>query len=221
MVKLKDLIDESVLGDARKIDQFARDHGKSLPSIEQTLRLVLDVDTDRLREVGKDIWGVGGGDGADLVGKSFGACLDELDRANDQTSAWTGEANNAYVRRVEQIKRAIEGMEKPSEDVGKSLVKIADAWDQVFGTTFADILAIIGLILSIIGMVAAVVTAIVAGWTGVGAVVGLILGVLSLLVGAVSVWWTIHSEEKAKIKALTEASATAEKTMTAAHTSNP
>jgi hypothetical protein len=52
-------------------------------------------------------------------------------------------------------------------------------------------------------------------------VVGLILGVLSLLVGAVSVWWTIHSEEEAKIKALTEASATAEKTMTAAHTSNP
>lgn len=218
---LKDLIDEDVLADARKIDQFAKEHGKSLPSIENTLRLVRDVDTDQLRTVGKDVWGIGGEEGADLVGKSFDACIQGLGKANEQTSAWTGDANNAYVRRVNRTKGAIGGMEKPSQDVGKALVAIADAWDQVFGHSFADILAIIGLILSIIGVAVALIVEIVAGWTGIGAVVGLIIGVLSILVGAVSIWWTMHSQEQAKIEALQEASKQAEETMTSAKQSKP
>lgn len=221
MVKLKDLIDDGVLADARKIDSFAKEHGQSVPSIEHTLRLVRDIDTDRLRSVGKDVWGIGGEDGKDLVGKSFDACQSGLDKANQQTAAWTGDGNNAYVQRVNQTKKAIEGMEKPSQDVGKALVQIADAWDQVFGSSFADILSIIGLILSIIGFAVALVVEIVAGWTGIGAVIGLIIGVLSILVGAVSIWWTIHSQEQAKIEALTEASKQASETMTSAKESKP
>ncbi|WP_158896151.1 hypothetical protein [Amycolatopsis anabasis] len=220
-MKLKDLIDEGVLADARKIDSFAKEHGKSVPSIENTLRLVRDIDTDRLRKVGKDVWGIGGEDGADLVGKSFDACIAELSKANEQTSAWTGDANNAYVKRVNKTKGAIEGMEKPSQDVGKALVAIADAWDRIFGSSFGDILAIIGLILSIIGVAVAVIVEIAAGWTGIGAVIGLIIGVLSILVGAVSIWWTIHSNEQAKIEALNEASKQATETMNSANTSAP
>lgn len=220
-MKLKDLIDEGVLADARKIDAFAKEHGKSIPSIENTLRLVRDIDTDRLRKVGQDVWGTGGEDGADLVGKSFDACITELSKASEQSAAWTGDANNAYVKRVNKTKGAITGMEKPSKDVGKALVAIADAWDQIFGSSFGDILAIIGLILSIIGVAVAVIVEIVAGWTGIGAIVGLIIGVLSILVGAVSIWWTMHSNEQAKIEALTEASAQATETMNSADTSAP
>ncbi|OLZ52104.1 hypothetical protein [Amycolatopsis keratiniphila] len=220
-MKLKDLIDEGVLADARKIDSFAKEHGKSIPSVENTLRLVRDIDTDRLRTVGQDVWGVGGEGGANLVGKSFDACVAELSKANEQSAAWTGDANNAYVKRVNKTKGAITGMEDPAKDVGKSLVAIADAWDQIFGSSFADILAIIGLALSIIGVIVAVIVEIVAGWTGIGAVIGLIIGVLSILVGAVSIWWTMHSNEQAKIEALTEASVQATETMNSANTSAP
>ncbi|HET9142707.1 hypothetical protein [Actinophytocola sp.] len=44
---MKDLIDEDVLADARKIDNFTRKYDPSQPSIENTLRLVRDVDTRR------------------------------------------------------------------------------------------------------------------------------------------------------------------------------
>jgi hypothetical protein len=100
LVWLKDLIDDAVLEDARKIDKFAQEHGKSLPSIEHTLRLVRDVDSGRLRTVGKDVWGVGGEDGANLVGKSFQDCISGLSKASEQTAAWSDDANNAYVHRV-------------------------------------------------------------------------------------------------------------------------
>jgi len=214
---LKELIDDSVLADARKIDDFARDHGQNLPSIEHTLRLVRDIDTDRLRTVGKDVWGVGGEDGADLVGTSLNACIGGLSKASEQTAAWTGNANNAYVHRVDQTKKALESMERPAQDVGQALVRIADAWDQIFGTSFLDILAIIGLVLSIIG----VVVAIIVGLTGVGAIVGLIIGIISLLVAAVSIWWTIHSNEQAKIEALDNASQQATETMNSANAGKP
>jgi hypothetical protein len=214
---LKELIDDSVLADARKIDDFARDHGQNLPSIEHTLRLVRDIDTDRLRTVGKDVWGVGGEDGADLVGTSLNACIGGLSKASEQSAAWTGNANNAYVHRVDQTKKALESMERPAQDVGQALVRIADAWDQIFGTSFLDILAIIGLVLSIIG----VVVAIIVGVTGVGAIVGLIIGIISLLVAAVSIWWTIHSNEQAKIEALDNASQQATETMNSANAGKP
>jgi hypothetical protein len=214
---LRDLIDDSVLADAGKIDKFAQDHGHSLPSIEHTLRLVRDIDTDRLRTVGKDVWGIGGQDGADLVGSSFLACTTGLSRANEQTSAWTGNANNAYVHRVNQTKKALEDMEKPAQDVGQALVRIADAWDQIFGSSFLDILAIIGVVLSAIG----VVVAIIVGVTGVGAIIGLIVGIISVIVGAVSIWWTIHSNEQAKIEALTNASEQASQTMSSADKVKP
>lgn len=214
---LKDLIDDGVLADAREIDNFLKDHGESLPSVEHTLRLVRDIDTDRLRKVGKDVWGTGGEDGKDLVGRHFDACIEDLDLANQQTSAWTGDAHNAYAERVNKIKKGLNDMRKPSADVGDALVAIADAWDQVFGRSFADILAIIGLVLSIIGVIVALVVEIAAGWTGIGAVVGLVIGILSILVGAVSIWWTIHSQEQAKIDALEEAGTQATETMTSAN----
>jgi type II secretory pathway pseudopilin PulG len=36
--------------------------------------------------------------------------------------------------------------------------------------------------------------------------VGLIIGIISIIVGAVSIWWTIHSNEQAKVEALENAS---------------
>lgn len=214
---LRDLIDDGVLADARKIDSFLREHGEQLPSLESTLRLVRDIDVDRLRQVGEDVWGTGGEAGANLVGTHFDGCIKGLDLANQQTSAWTGDAHNAYVTRVDKIKAGIDGMRRPSVDVGEALVAIADAWDQVFGRSFGDILAIIGLILSIIGVIVALVVEVLAGWTGIGAVVGLVIGVLSIIVGAVSIWWTIHSQEQAKIDALAAAGAEATETMTSAN----
>lgn len=216
-MKISDLIDETVLADARKIDSFAREHGAGLPSLENTLRLVRDVDTDRLRNVGKNVWGVGGEEGADLVGTSFDKCIAELDRANRESAAWTGNASNAYANRVDKTKAAMNGMRKPSQDVGQALVEIADAWDRVFGNSFGDILAIIGLILSIIGVIAALI----AGFSGKGAVLGLIIGVLSIIVGAVSIWWTIKSNNDAKVEALQSASTQAEETMTSAASATP
>ncbi|SFQ22383.1 hypothetical protein SAMN05421810_105241 [Amycolatopsis arida] len=214
---LKDLIDEGVLADARKIDDFLRERGQSLPSVENTLRLVRDIDSDQLRKVGKEVWGTGGEDGEGLISKHFDQCVEDLDRANRQTAAWTGDASNAYATRVDKIKAGINDMRRPSADVGDALVSLADAWDQVFGRSFGDILAIIGLILSIIGVIVALVVEIAAGWTGIGAVVGLVIGVLSILVGAASIWWTLHSQEQAKIDALEAAGEEATETMTSAN----
>lgn len=218
---LKDLIDDGVLSDAREVDNFLAQHGESLPSVEQTLRLVRDIDTDRLREVAEDVWGTGGEGGKDLVGTKFDACVEKLDLASRQTAAWTGEANNAYATRVGKIKKGLDDMRKPSADVGDALIEIADAWDQVFGRSFADVLAMIGLALSIIGVIVAVAVEIAAGWTGVGAVVGIVIGILSVIVGAVSIWWTIHSQEQAKIDALNAAGKEAQETMTSANKTTP
>ncbi|EIE98287.1 hypothetical protein [Saccharomonospora glauca] len=103
---LKDLIDEDLLTDARKVDSFLRDHGEDLPSIENTLRLVRDIDTDRLRTVAKDVWGTGGEAGKDLVGTKFDACITKLDEARRESSSWTGDGKNAYAQRIEKIKKA-------------------------------------------------------------------------------------------------------------------
>jgi hypothetical protein len=214
---LRDLIDDGVLADARKIDGFLRDHGEPLPSLEDTLRLIRDIDSDHLRRVGKDVWGTGGEDGRNLVGAHFDDGIEGLDLANRQTSAWTGDAHNAYATRIDKIKGGINDMRRPAADVGDALVAIADAWDQVFGRSFADILAIIGLILSIIGVIVALVVEVLAGWTGIGAVVGLVIGVLAIIVGAVSIWWTIHSQEQSKIDALEAAGVEATETMTSAN----
>ena len=96
MSLLENLIDEDVLADARKIDKLTRKYDPGRPSIEKTLRLVRDVNTDVVRRVGREVWGVGGTEGADLVRTSFDSCVTELDRAVTQASAWTGEAKNAY-----------------------------------------------------------------------------------------------------------------------------
>src|ERR1043165_3602969 len=104
MSLLKDLIDEGVLADARKIATFTRKHDPSQPPIEQRLKLSRDVAPDVVRRIGRDVWGVGGTEGADLVRTSFDKCVKELDRANNQAAAWTGEAKNAYVDRIDQIK---------------------------------------------------------------------------------------------------------------------
>src|SRR5262249_50772356 len=114
---LKDLIDDGVLADAHKIDGFLRDHGEALPSLESTLRLIRDIDSDHLRQVGQDVWGTGGEDGRNLVGARFDDGIEDLDLANRQTSAWTGDAYNAYATRIDKIKAGINGMRRPAIDV--------------------------------------------------------------------------------------------------------
>lgn len=218
---LEDVIDDGLLSDAREVDSFLREHGEDLPSVENTLRLVRDISTDRLRTVAEDVWGTGGEEGNDLIGTKFDACVAKLDEAIRESSAWTGDGKNAYALRIEKTKKALDSMRKPSADVGQALEEIADAWDQVFGRSVADILALIGLALSIIGVVVALIVEISAGWTGVGAVVGLVIGILSILVGAVSIWWTIHSNNQAKIDALQAAGTEAQETMTSADKAAP
>lgn len=219
-----DLIDESVLADARKVDDFVKSHGPDLPSVENTLRLIRDIDTDVLRRIARDVWGTGGEEGADLVGTSFTECVERLDAANKQSSAWTGDANNAYVQRVDQIKAAIDGkdgqggMRKPSVDVGQALVGLADGWDQIFGSgTVGEILTYLGVALSAIGL--AVSFGLDA--TVVGIPVGVVVGILSLLVGVASVWWGMHSAEEAKVDKAEEAIREATETMRAAKKAKP
>lgn len=215
-MKVKDLIDESVLNDARKVDGFVKEHGRSLPSIEQTLRLVRDIDTDGLRKVGKEVWGTGG-EGSDLVGTSFDDCIAQLDKASTNAAAWTGEGKNAFSERVKRTKSAMNGMRGPAEDVGKSLVAIADAWDQKFGHSMADILTIIGVIVAAIGVVVAVAT----GWTGVGAIIGLVVAVIGLIVAVASYLVAENDKEQAKIESLHDAGREATETMKAAKKSKP
>lgn len=215
-MKVADLIDESVLTDARKVDDFVKEHGERQPSIENTLRLVRDIDTDGLRRIGKDVWGTGG-EGNDLIGRSFDDCLAELDKASTNAAAWTGNAKNAYSERLTRTKNAINGMRGPAEDVGKSLVAIADAWDEKFGHSLADILTIIGVIVAIIGVIVAIAT----GWTGVGAVIGLVVAVIGLIVAVASYLVAEHDKEQAKIDSLHDAGREATETMEAAKKTKP
>ncbi|WP_019809130.1 hypothetical protein [Saccharomonospora halophila] len=221
MAPLSEMIDEQVLADAGKVDSFVREHGENLPSVENTLRLVRDIDTDRLRAVATSVWGVGGEDGAGDFGKNVESCVTELDEAVSRAASWTGEAKNAYSERIEKIKTALGDMKPPAEDVGIALREVADSWDQLFGRSVADILALIGAAVSVIGLIATVVIEVAAGWTGVGAVIGLVIGIISVLVGVASIWWTIRSNEQSKIEALETASAEAQETMTSAQGATP
>lgn len=218
MSLLKDLITEDVLADAGKVDKFVRKYDPSQPSIESTLRLVRDVDTDALRRIGRDVWGVGGSEGADLVRTSFDACAGELDRAVSQASSWTGKAKNAYGDRINQIKGGagqsggLNAMRSPSEDVGQALVALGDAFDQFFGGTMADIFTILGVIIAAIGLV----IEIVAWWTGAGAIIGLVVAIVGLLIAACGFYFSRKAVEENKIKKLEAASAAASQTMTTA-----
>ena len=219
MSLLKDLIDDGVLADARKIDDFTRKYDPSQPSIENTLRLIRDVDTDALRRIGRDVWGVGGTEGADLVRTSFDKCVKELDRGIGQASAWTGEAKNAYADRINQIKGGegqpggLHAMRSPAEDVGQALVAMGDAFDQIFGGTWADVFTIIGVVVAAIG----VVVAFIAGWTGVGAIIGLIVAIVGLIVSACGFYFSQHAVEENKISKCEAASAAASQTLTTAN----
>ncbi|RJQ74125.1 hypothetical protein D5S17_23700 [Pseudonocardiaceae bacterium YIM PH 21723] len=214
---IKDLIDEGVLSDARKIDKFAIKHGAGAPSIENTLRIIRDVDTDTLRRIGNDVWGVGGSGGGDLVRHKLEDCVGLLTKATVEASTWTGNANNAYKVRIDKTIATVNGMKSTSEDVGQSMVKMADQFDQIFGRSWADILTIIGLIMAIIGVVVAVLT----GWSGVGAVVGLILAVIGLITAAASYYISVHDLEEKKIKSVEEAAAAAVKTMESLNKATP
>ncbi|WP_317493280.1 hypothetical protein [Haloechinothrix sp. LS1_15] len=211
------MIDESLLADAREIDAFIAGEGESLPSLENTLRLVRDVDTDRLREVGKDVWGTGGSDGGNLVGSSFDECIIDLNKAMNQAASWTGDANNAYTNRVDRTKGAINEMRDPAVDVGNALVNIADAWDENFGHSVADILTIVGFVIAAIGVVVAAVTS----FTGVGAIVGLVVAIIGLLISAASIAWGIYETERTKVDALESAGQAARETMTSAEGREP
>ena len=211
-MKLRNLIDEDVLEDAREIDDFVRKHDNSLPSLENTFRLVRDIDTEVLRRVGNDVWGVGGSPGGDLVRTSFDGCIGELDRATAQASAWTGAANNAYKEHIDKIKKAINDMRSPSEDVGEALVAMGDAFDQLFGRTWVDILTIMGLVIAAIGVIVAVVFFA----TGIGAIIGLVVAIIGLIIAAASFYVSMSTVEENKIKALEVASAAAIQTMESA-----
>lgn len=223
MSLLKDLIDEDVLADARKIDKFTRKHDPGLPSIENTLRLIRDVDTDVPRRVGRDVWGVGGSEGADLVRTSFDKCVTELDRAVSQAGAWTGEAKNAYGDRINQIKgsedqhRGLHAMRSPAEDVGQALVDMADSFDSRFGESVADIFTVIGLVIAAIGAVVAIATF----ETGVGAIIGLVIAILGLIVAVVCQVAAENSYYQNHVTACEDASAAASTSLSSAQLASP
>jgi hypothetical protein len=206
---IRDLIDEGVLSDARKVDQFVKKYDPGHPSIENTLRLVKDVDTDTLRRIGKEIWGVG--ESGDLVRVSFDNSTGELDRASNQASAWTGDANKV---RIDQIKKSLNDMRSPSQDVGRALVALGDTFDSIFGGTLVDILTILGLIIAIIGVI-------VFFETGIGAIIGLVVAVIGLLISAAGFYFSMQAVEENKIKALDEASKTAQQTLGTAGQTTP
>lgn len=216
-MQLRDLITEDVLEGAAEIDAFVQKHGPDLPSLNSTLRLVRDVSTDRLRTVGKDVWGTGGEGGADLVGNSFDNCIVELDRASTSAASWTGDGKNAYSQRLTKTKKALNDMREPSEDVGQGLVAIADAWDQKFGHSLADIITIIGVVVAIIGVIVAVVFF----ETGIGAVIGLVVAIIGLIIAVASFIVAENDKEQAKIDALNSAGQEAEETMTSANSTKP
>ena len=208
------MIDEGVLSDAREIDNFVRKYGPGgIPSLESTLRIVRDVHPDTFRTIAKDVWGVGGSGGADLVGSSFDGTIEQLDNAINQAASWTGQAKNAYGDRMEQIKTAINDVRKPSQDVGKALEGIADAYDFGWTDMFNNILTIMGLVIAAIGAIAAVIIGIVAGWTGFGAVVSLVIAIISLIIAAAAVWWSLQVQADEKIKSLEAAAVAASTTV--------
>lgn len=210
-MSLADLIDESVLTDARKIDNFVKEHGPDLPSVENTLRIIRDVHPDTFRRVGRDVWGVGGSEGADLVGNSFNACVEQLDNAINQAASWTGQAKNAYGDRLKKIKNAINDMRQPSQDVGRTLEDIADAYEVKFSDIFNNVLSLIGLAVAAISVAAAVIIGVVAGWTGFGAIVSLVLAIFGLLVAVAAIWYAAKVKADQKIAILQEASRTSSK----------
>lgn len=210
-MKLADAIDESVLSDARKVDDYARKQGSSLPSVEKTLRIIRDIDPDALRKVAKDVWGTGGSDGKDLVGNSFNECITELDTASRNAAGWTGEAKNAYSERVTQTKSAINGMRKPSRDVGQALENIADVWDEAWGSTTAKVISLIGVVVAIIGVVLAVPTG----------GISLIASIVGLLASAAAIVWSEKQKEHNRVEALESATADAKQTMKSANKAEP
>jgi hypothetical protein len=100
-------------------------------------------------------------------------------------------------------------MRSPSEDVGQALVAMGDAFDQIFGHTMADVFTILGLVVSAIGLV----VAIIAGWTGVGAIIGLIVAIIGLIVSACGFYFSRKAVEENKIKSCEAASAAAVQTL--------
>lgn len=210
-MKLADAIDESVLADARKVDQAAREKGESLPSVEKTLRIVRDIDPDALRRVGRDVWGTGGTDGRDLVGNSFADCIAQLDNATKKAASWTGEAKNAYSERVEQTKSAVNGMREPAVDVGQALEGIADAWDEAWGSTASKIITIIGIVVAIIGVALAIPTG----------GLSLIVSVVGLIATAAGAFLSEKQKEHNRIEALKDATTNAKETMKSANKAEP
>ena len=103
-------------------------------------------------------------------------------------------------------------MRSPSEDVGEALVAMGDAFDQLFGRTWADILTIMGLVIAAIGVIVAVVFFA----TGIGAIIGLVVAIIGLIIAAASFYVSMSTVEENKIKALEVASAAAIQTMESA-----
>lgn len=214
---LRDMIDESVLADASKIDRFLSDNGVNMPSVANTLRIIREIDPQVFRRVAEDVWGVGGSDGRALFVANTEACDRKLTDAANGASAWTGEAKNAYSQRIALIKEGIQSMEEPAENMGKALQEIADAFEFTISDIFNNVLSIVGVAVTVIGLVVSII-----GWicgaTGVGAVVGIVAGIVGLLAGIGTIIVTVHSRAEAQNTSLTDGSSTAQTTMDKAKT---
>lgn len=172
-----------------ELDAWARRLGLQFPLVDVVD--LLTIDTDTLRRVGTDVWGLDS-QPSQIQQTLTATSADMWDTYNRNVAhTWQDTASAAFERRLTAIRNVLTGdpygggVPGVSQDlpvVGGALVALADEFEirglEVVGWVITGLGAIIsaaGLVVAIVGL----------GAGGVGAIVGLVIAIIGMIVSAI------------------------------------
>jgi hypothetical protein len=171
-----------------KIDRFTDKHHLPAPHLRPILEQFSLIDSDKLRAVGKDVWGTGGehqGIPATIAADVPEKVLELLDPLNNR---WTGPAYTQFEGALKGVNGVVKGYPVPAQQVGQVLEDLAEKFD----LTWIEIIGLVGSIASAVVAVGAmlvpepVVTKVIGVVLGV---IGWVLTCVSLVVSLISSTW--------------------------------
>lgn len=135
----------------RDFDRIASESGSGLKPLLPQFEVLKHVDTDRIREVGTEVWGPTDA-GDTTLSFSIADLLERVEHATGLVQqGWSGDAFMAFNDRLREIVRTIDEVQQPVQDLAASLDELATAFEDTLGDVISRFAAVGGVIVALGG----------------------------------------------------------------------
>lgn len=178
------------------IDRFTDRYRLPAPHLRPILEQFSLIDSDRLREVGENVWGTG----AAHPGIPARLALELPDRVSDSVGKaaerWHGPAFNQFKGWMGELRETLRKFPEPAQQVGQLLVDLAEKFKLSWIGIIGLVAEVAGLVLAIMGAEALLVPEPV-----ISKAAGLILEVIGLMLSIVGVVLALIDELGPRLQA--------------------